>query len=255
MLLAVDIGNTTVRFGVFQDDSLRADFRLATRTALSSDEALLTIRGLLLHHEIELKTINETAIASVVPRLTQSIATAAGHLFDCPSLLITHRVRLPVTIDMPVPEQVGADRFANAAAGYAQYGGPLIVADFGTATTFDIVNDSGAYIGGVITPGPESSLAELARKAARLFEVPIEPPEQVVGRNTVEALKSGLFYGTVGQVDYIVERIITETGFQNATVVATGGLAGSIGEHSRYITETNDTLTLHGIRLIAEINR
>jgi type III pantothenate kinase len=254
MLLAIDIGNTSVRFGIFRDDHLRASFRLATRTALSADEALLFIRGCLTHHQIEPTGITEAAIASVVPRLTQSIATAVGRLCDCPSLLITHRVRLPIDIDMPAPEQVGADRFANAAAGYHHYGGPLIVADFGTATTFDIVNDQGAYIGGVITPGPETSLAELARKAARLFEVPIEPPEQVVGRNTVEALKSGLFYGTVGQVDYIIQRIIGETGFQETKVVATGGLAGSISQHSRYITETNDTLTLEGIRLIVEAN-
>jgi type III pantothenate kinase len=255
MLLAVDIGNTTVRFGLFQADTLRADFRLATRTALSADEALLFIWGSLQHYDIELTGVTETAIASVVPRLTQSVAIAVGRLFNCPSLLITHRVKLPIAIDMPAPEQVGADRFANAAAGFAQYGGPLIIADFGTATTFDIVNESGAYIGGVITPGPESSLAELARKAARLFEVAIEPPEQVVGRNTVEALKSGLFYGTVGQVDFLIEKIIAETGFENVKVIATGGLAGGIAEYSRYISGTDDTLTLEGIRLISEANR
>ena len=127
----------------------------------------------------------------------------------------------------------------------------MIVVDFGTATTFDIVSVEGAYVGGVIIPGPETSMAQLSRRAARLFEVPFEPPEQVVGRSTAEALKSGLFHGTVGQVDYILDKILEETGFSNPTIVATGGLSSSIDKHSRLIKQIEPDLTLEGLQLIA----
>jgi len=149
---------------------------------------------------------------------------------------------------------LGADRIANAVAGYAKYQSSVIVVDFGTATTFDVISNSGAYVGGVIIPGPETSIAELARKAARLFEVKISPPKSVIGKTTEEALQSGLFYGTVGQVDYIINRIIKDTGTTDYSIVATGGLARGFETHSQYITEVNPILTLEGLRLIGELN-
>ena len=179
----------------------------------------------------------------------------ARSYLGCIPTVVSHRLDLPITIEIEQPEQVGADRIANAAAGFHKFSGPLIIVDFGTATTFDIVNADGGYIGGVIIPGPETSLEQLAKKAARLFEVRIEPPDSVVGKSTAGALKSGLFYGTVGQVDFIIEKIIEETNFQACTIIATGGLAKGIEKFSKHIGFIEPTLTLVGLRLIDEMNR
>jgi type III pantothenate kinase len=168
--------------------------------------------------------------------------------------VVSHKLKLPITIAIDYPEQVGADRIANAAAGFTKFGGPVIVVDFGTATNFDIVDQKGAYIGGILLPGPETSMAELARKAARLFEVRIEPPDTVVGKSTAGALKSGLFYGTVGQVDYLIDRVIEETGFTSTRIVATGGFSRGLDQHSRHIKMIEPDLTLEGLRIISELN-
>ena len=198
--------------------------------------------------------IDRVAMCSVVPSLTDVFETTAKKHLGCLPTVISTRAKLPIRIDIDQPDQVGADRIANAAAGYIKYGGPIIIVDFGTATNFDVVDETGAYIGGVLIPGPETSLSELARKAARLFEVRIEPPDSVIGKSTAGALKSGLFYGTVGQVDYIIDKIIEECRGKTFRIVATGGLARGIEKHSRHIKQVEPTLTLEGLRLINEMN-
>ena len=254
MLLAIDIGNTNTVVGVYDGESLVNYFRVASAHNLTSDEAGLFMTGLLERIKVAADQISQVVIASVVPQLTPVYEQASQRYFNAAPLIVSCHIKLPITIEIHQPDQVGADRLANGAAAYKKYGGPVIVVDFGTATNFDVVNEKGAYIGGVIIPGPQTSLTELARKAARLFEVRIEPPEAVVGKSTAGALKSGLFYGTVGQVDYIIEKIIAETGFKNPTVVATGGLAEGIEKHSRYISRIDPTITLDGLRLIAAMN-
>ena len=254
MLLAIDIGNTNTVVGVYDRAALKGSFRVASQHHMTADEAGFFVTGLLGRMGIDPIAVDKVVIGSVVPQLTNVFETTAIKYFGCNPIMVTARINLPVRVEVDRPDEVGADRIANAAAGFNRFGGPVIVVDFGTATTFDVVNKDGAYVGGVIIPGPETSMADLARRAARLFEIRIEPPDQVVGKTTAGALKSGMFYGTVGQVDYIIERILDETGFANCMVVATGGLAGGLEKHSRYIKQVEPNLTLDGLRLIAEMN-
>ena len=182
--------------------------------------------------------------------MTTAYERAIVEYFRKKPIVVSHQLKLPIHIKIDKPEQLGADRIANAVGGFVLYGGPIVIVDFGTATTFDIINSEGAYIGGVIAPGPETSMAELARKAARLFEIQIEPPKSIVGKTTTEAMKSGLFYGTVGQVDYIIDQILDECAFDNCKIIATGGLAPGIEKHSRHIDQVVPDLTLQGLRVI-----
>ncbi len=254
MLLAIDIGNTNTVLGVFDRETLIDHIRVSTKHGLTVDEAGFLMTTTIERMEIRRDDITSVIVASVVPPLTAAFETAATKYLGCTALVVSHRVKLPIKIEIDQPEQLGSDRVANAVAGYHKFGGPIIIVDFGTATTIDVVNQKGAYIGGVIIPGPETSMAELARKAARLFEVRIEPQEKVVGKSTAAALKSGLFYGTIGQVDYIIDKILDETAFDKCSIVATGGFTTGIEKHSRHINLVEPTLTLEGLRLISEIN-
>ncbi len=250
MMLCIDIGNSNIVLGIFDNDKLSSSFRMTTRHSLTSDEAGLIITGLLRRSKIEPENIKEVVLASVVPPLTPKFETTIRDYFDIDVLTISTRTKLPIVIDIDQPDQLGADRIANAVAAFKIYGGPITVIDFGTATNIDIINAEGIYIGGLLMPGPVTSMTELAKRAAKLFEVRLEQPDHVVGRSTAEALKSGLFYGTIGQIDYLVDKVIEETGFGNMKVIATGGLAGDIASHSRHISEVTPNLTLEGLRLI-----
>lgn len=254
MLLVIDIGNTNIVIGLYSGERLKDHFRMATRDNMTADEAGLMISQWLKQMNIENEQIDSAVMASVVPTLTATFETVIKSYLGCLPIVVSPDINLPVAIEIDQPEQVGADRIANTAAGFAKFGGPIIIVDFGTATTFDIVSDKGAYIGGIIIPGPATSMAELAKKAARLFEVRIEPPEKVVGTSTASALKSGMFYGTVGQVDFIIDKILDETSFENCKIIATGGLAKGIEQHSKHISIIEPTLTLEGLRLIADLN-
>ncbi len=254
MLLAIDIGNTNVVMGLFDERNLVGSTRLSTPARLTADEARTLAESFVRREKARDKNVRKVAISSVVPHLTGAFTACCQEAFGCRAIVVSFRSRLPITIDIDYPEQIGADRIANSVASYAEYGGPAIIVDLGTAVTFDVINAHGAYVGGVIVPGPETSMAQLARNAARLFEVPFEQPGAVVGRSTEAALKSGLFYGTVGQVDYIIDRIIEEIGFENGRIIATGGLAAGLERHSRHIELVVPELTLEGLRLIAELN-
>lgn len=250
MLLAIDIGNTNTVVGVFDSAELRESFRVTSEQHVTVDEAGFLVSGLVERMGIDSDAIDTVVIASVVPPLTPVFERMAQEYFDCQPVMVTATTSMPITLDVDHPTQVGADRIANAVAAYHLFGGPSIVVDFGTAINFDVVNPDGAYVGGVLMPGPTTSMAELARKAAKLFEVKIEKPHAVVGRSTEGALKSGLYYGTLGQVDFVLEKILAETGFEGTTIVGTGGLARGIEEESRFIKRVEPTLTLQGLRII-----
>jgi type III pantothenate kinase len=254
LLLAIDIGNTNTVAGLFSKKELLGSFRFATRPATTSDETALYISGWLKEKGFKRENIKSIIISSVVPSMTASFEQLSEKHFQCVPIMVSAKLKLPVKIEIDSPEQVGADRIANAVAGYAKFGGELIVVDFGTATNFDVVDAKGSYIGGVLIPGPETAMSDLARKAARLYEVPFTSPRRVVGRSTTEALMSGLFYGTVGQVDYIIERILGETKFKKPNVIATGGLAEKVAKHSRLIKSIEPNLTLEGLQIISESN-
>lgn len=221
---------------------------------MTTDETALLIKSWLDDRRQRKENVKAVVISSVVPSLTNTFEQLSSKHFKCSPIVVSANLKLPVRIKIDNPEQVGADRIANAVAGFKKFGGELIVVDFGTATNFDVVDIKGNYIGGVLIPGPETSMSELARKAARLYEVPFSPPPRVVGRNTTEALMSGLFYGTVGQVDNIIERILAETKFKKPTVIATGGLAEKVARHSQLIKKIEPNLTLEGLQIISELN-
>ncbi|MFQ5499870.1 MAG: type III pantothenate kinase [Candidatus Zixiibacteriota bacterium] len=252
MLIVVDIGNSNIVIGLYKGPTLKDHVRMASRHSLTADEAGFFICGFLSQMNIANEQIESAVIGSVVPPLTSVFETTVKRYLGCIPVVVSARIDLPVRIDIDNPDEAGADRIANAVAGFAKFGGPIVIVDFGTATTFDVVNAEGTYVGGVIAPGPETGMLELVRRAARLFEVRIEKPDAVIGRSTAGALKSGLFYGTVGQVDFILDRILEEKGFSEATIVATGGLASGIEKQSRHTKLIEPTLTLEGLRLIGE---
>ncbi|HZI88962.1 MAG TPA: type III pantothenate kinase [Candidatus Polarisedimenticolia bacterium] len=247
MLLAIDVGNTEVTLGLFDGDTLARSFRLSSETRRTPDEVSLTLRQIF--PELEAPSGNHAVIASVVPTMTGAFLEAARMLCGGDPLEISASTDSGVTIEYRDPASMGADRIANAAAALERYGAPVIVVDFGTATTFDVIVKERRYLGGVIAPGVVTGAEHLIRRAARLSAFDLRPPERVVGRSTEESLQSGVYYGAVGQVDAIVRRIAAEEKIQ-PTVVATGGLGAMVAEHSETIRKVDPDLTLHGLRII-----
>jgi type III pantothenate kinase len=252
MLLAVDIGNTNTVFGFFDDDKLAASFRIATGHAQTSDECAALIRQFQLLKS--LPDIDSMVIATVVPKFEPIYRRMVKSYFEFEPLFVTCDVKLNVAIDYPRPSEIGADRICNAVAAFDRYGGPSIVVDFGTATTFDIITAGGAYCGGVIAPGIESSQAALSHRAAQLFKVSIQKPSSAIGKSTDEAMVIGSFYGAIGQTDLIIEKITADLG-GTPKVIATGGLAQLVSADSRYISEVDPDITLRGLQLIHRLNR
>ncbi|MBI3872300.1 MAG: type III pantothenate kinase [candidate division Zixibacteria bacterium] len=252
-LLAIDIGNTTTHLGVFDGDRLTYSFRLASTHTRTLDEAALLLRQLLADAKIIPSAIAGSIVGSVVPLLTpvidQAIEAVTGHRPH----LVSHQSKLTVRIAVELPEQVGADRIANAEGFWVEHRTAGIVVDFGTATTFDVISSDGAYLGGAIAPGIETSADRLSQKAAQLFKVSITPPESPIGNTTEKALRVGLYFGTIGAVDEIVGRISREMG-GSPKVIATGGLAPVIAGGSKTIQSVDPTLTLKGLRSIYRLN-
>jgi type III pantothenate kinase len=254
MLLAVDIGNTHSVFGLFDDTKLRASWRLATRRDGTSDELGVLLRGMFAERDLDHRQVNGVIACSVVPDLDAVIVATCRRYFDREPLFVGPGVKTGMSILYENPHAVGADRIVNAIAASARYGQPVIVLDFGTATTFDVVGLSGEYLGGVIAPGVEVSAEALFEKAARLPRVDVKQPARVIGRNTEEVIQSGLFHGYVSLVEGLVARIRTELGV-DAPVVATGGLAPVFADSLSFLEDVDLGLTLEGLRLIWHKNR
>src|SRR5216684_2871628 len=267
MLLVVDVGNTNTVLGVFARvakasgaldgppsyDRLVAHWRVATRQASTVDEYGVLFRNLFSMANLEVAEIHGIVISSVVPPLDPVLRQVCERYFNSKPLFIEPGVKTGMPVLYDNPAEVGADRIVNSVAAFEKFGGPCIVVDFGTATTFDCVSAKGEYQGGVISPGIGISADALFEKTARLPRVAIRKPARVIGSTTVSSLQSGLYYGYLGLVDGILERLLEEMG-EEATVVATGGLAGLIGTGSKYIKHVDDLLTLDGLRLIWERN-
>ena len=258
LLLAVDVGNTNLVIGVFdlaQGDNapLLHSWRLATSRERTVDEYGLSVLALLRHQGLEASMVRQVAISSVVPPLHPVLAAWVQVYFKCEPLWIEPGIKTGLKVLLDNPAELGADRIVNAVAGLEAYGAPLIAVDFGTATTFDIVNERREYLGGIICPGLKISAEALFQRASRLPRVEIAEPERLVGRTTVQAMQSGLFYGYIGQVDGILERLLAE--YPGSRVVATGGLAKVIAPSSRFIQDVAPDLTLEGLRLLWLKNR
>lgn len=250
MLLALDIGNTNIVAGVFEGEGLKAHWRLSSDAGRTSDEYGLALLGLLVAAGIEKKDIHGAIIASVVPSLTGALTGAVFDYLGCTARVVTHQnCLIPVLTDDPA--EVGADRLVNAVAAYSVHRRSLIVVDFGTAVTFDFVTGKGEYAGGIIAPGIGISSEALFSRTAKLPLVSPGRPEALIGKNTVDSMRSGLFYGFVGLVDGIIERMTREAGGSPA-IVATGGLAPLILGESKYITGSDEFLTLKGLKIIYE---
>ncbi|GMT42199.1 MAG: type III pantothenate kinase [bacterium] len=253
MLLAVDIGNTNTALGVFRETALGRKFRFNTNQLDTGDEIALKISSVLRELELDKKKIKNVIIGSVVPALTQDYIDMARNYFGVEPVVVGPGVKTGISILYDNPREVGADRIANAVGGFTIYGGPLIIVDLGTAITFDAVSDKAEYIGGVIAPGIDASLAFLVKKAAQLPQVSLQKPERVIGKITINSMQSGTVYGFSGMIDAIVRKMKTEMD-ANPKVIATGGQSGWLMELSETIDDIAPDLTLHGLAFIYSKN-
>ncbi|MFY9224497.1 MAG: type III pantothenate kinase [Blastocatellia bacterium] len=254
MLLVMDVGNTNTVLGVYAGDEIVARWRLTTERDRTIDEYGILCRNLFTLAKLDFTAIKAIAISSVVPTLNFTLYKMAITYFHLEPLFVEPEKNSGIKIHYDTPQAVGADRVVNAVAAFHKYGGPCIVVDFGTATTFDAISPIGDYLGGVITPGVQISSEALFLRASRLPRVQIRHPEKVVGTSTIMSIQSGLYFGYIGLVDGILTRMIDELGPQK-TVIATGGLAPLIGKGSAIIEIIDDDLLLEGLKLIYERNQ
>ncbi len=249
MLLALDVGNTNVTIGVFEGDRLLDHRRLRTVRDQTSDEWGILLRNLFALAGLDVKRIGGIIVASVVPPLNRALGDMALRYFGIEAVFVSHETDTGLAVLYDNPQEVGADRLVNGVAAFHRYGGPCIVVDLGTAITFDAISRKGEYLGGVIAAGIGISVEALFAKTARLPFVAFEVPSRVIGTNTVASMQSGLYYGALGTIDAIVERLRGELG-DDTKIVATGGQANLIASQSKWLGTVDEHLTLEGLRLI-----
>ena len=254
MLLAIDAGNSNITLAVFQGSDLLAHWRLVTDHDRSSDEYGARVRDLFDRTGIALKEIDGVAVSSVVPPVNPSLSRMIEELFGLSPLFVDHTTNTGLKIIYDSPSDLGADRIVDAAAAVIKYGAPCIVVDFGTATTFNAVNEAREFLGGAIAPGIMISAEALFSRAAKLPRVEIKKPDKVIASSTIGAMQSGLYYGYVGLVDRVLEQMIAELG-SKPRVIATGGLATTVAGASKFIEEIDLFLILDGLRFIYERNQ
>ena len=254
MLLALDVGNTNITIGTFEEDRLKAHWRLRTVHERTTDEFGILLRNLFTLFSLDLAGVDGVIIASVVPPLDSALASMARRYFHTEALFVTPETDTGLKILYDNPREVGADRIVNSVAAFHKYGGPCVVVDLGTAITFDAVSARAEYLGGLICPGIGIAVEALFSKTARLPLVDFREPQRLIGTNTVASMQAGLYYGAVGMIDGILERLIKQLG-PETRAIATGGQAELIVSGSRYLSEIDENLTLEGLQLIWERNR
>jgi type III pantothenate kinase len=255
MLLAIDCGNTNIVFAVFDDaGSLRGEWRSSTNVNRTADEIGVWLTQVMTIGALETRQVDAAIIATVVPAVLFNLRLMCRRYFGCRALVVgAPDVHLGIEICVDRPEEVGADRLVNAVAARNEYGGPLVIVDFGTATTFDVVDQSGSYLGGAICPGVNLSLEVLHMAAAQLPRVAVGRPERVIGKSTVQAMRSGIFWGYIGLIEGMVARISEELGM-DVTAIATGGLAALFAECTPTLKHADPDLTLKGLLAIHRMN-
>ncbi len=254
MLLAVDVGNTNLTIGLFDGDRRLADWRLKTDLEQTVDGWAALFHNLLSLADLKMSDVSGFVFSSVVPQLEASISGMAGRYLRLEPFQVTVSTRTGLAIRVDKPEEVGADRIVNSVAAAERYGCPCIAVDFGTAITFDAISANREYLGGIICPGVQVSSQALVRRTARLPQIDLRMPSSVIGTNTVGSLQSGLYYGMLGMLDGILDKMLDVLG-RDTCVVATGGQAGILSPASLFIRTVDDGLTLEGLRLIWKLNR
>ena len=255
MILVIDVGNTNITYGVYRGKELVATFRMTTKQARTSDEYGMSIMELLRINAVEKEDLEGTIIASVVPNVMHSLTGAVTRYLKTPPLIVGPGVKTGIKVVTENPRQIGADRIVDAVAAYEIYGGPVLVLDFGTATTYDLVSEDGSFVACIIAPGIRISAKALWEGTAKLPEVEIKKPRSILAQETISSMQAGLIYGQIGQTEYIVSQVKKASGYDNLKVVATGGLGRLISEETESIQFYNSTLTLDGLRMIYENNR
>jgi len=253
LLLVIDVGNSNTVLGLYDGEHLVRDWRIATDTAKTADEYAVLIRELFSFSGYRYDEVRDIILSSVVPALTGVLERLAVSYFNLKPYIVGPGIKTGMSIQYENPKEVGADRIVNAVAGFERYGTALIIVDFGTATTFDMVNAKGQYCGGVIAPGIMISAEALFQKASKLPRIEVVKPPSIIAKNTVGAMQAGIYYGYVGMVDEIVSRMKLESR-ENPRVIATGGLAALIAPETETIEEVHEYLTLEGLRILYERN-
>ena len=255
MLLAVDVGNTNITFGVFDGAEMITRFHITVKVSRTSDEYGSIICDILERKGFSAQDIDQVIISSVVPKIMYSLNSGIIKYLDCQPITVGAGIKTGIRIETANPREVGPDRIVDAVAAHTLYGGPIIVADYGTATTYDLVTAEGAFLGGVISPGVRISANALWNDTANLPEIEIKCPENVVAKDTITAMQAGLFLGTVGQSKFIINRIKEECGLEGIKVVATGGLGKMISDYTDEIDIYDSDLTLKGLQIIYDKQR
>ncbi len=254
MLLTVDVGNTNITFGAYEGEKLSCTFRMMTGQTRTSDEYGITITELLNHNGVNIDTIDGVIVASVVPAIMHSLIGGIERYLNRKPLIVGPGLKTGIKIVTENPKEIGPDRIVDAVAAFEKYGGPVLVLDFGTATTYDLVNEKGEFIAGITAPGIRISAKALWEDTAKLPEVEIKKPDSILAQNTVTSMQAGLVYGQIGQTEYIVSKVKEESSSDNIKVIATGGLGRLISDETDCIEIYDRHLTLDGLRIIYEKN-
>lgn len=256
MLLVIDAGNTNIKLGIFDGDDLIFSWRMSVKVMRTADEMGITMQNLFTTKGIKFEDIDGIIMSSVSPSINYTIEHACVHYMNIKPMMVGVGVKTGLNIKYLNPHELGADRIVNSVAGYKLYGGPCIIVDFGTATTFNVVSEKGEFLGGLIAPGIKTSLDSLVNNASKLMRVELNKPDHIIGKTTAQNLQAGTIYGFTGLVKYIAEKIKAEAGFDECKVIATGGLSELITSVDSQVIDVIDRyLTLKGLKLIYNMNK
>ncbi|MDD6202331.1 MAG: type III pantothenate kinase [Lachnospiraceae bacterium] len=255
MILVVDVGNTNITYGVYEKDKMITTFRMMSKMLRTSDEYGISICELLRANNVERENITGCIIASVVPNVMHSLTGAIVRYLKVTPLIVGAGIKTGIKIVTENPKEIGPDRIVDAVAAYEKYGGPVLVLDFGTATTYDLITEDGCFTAGITAPGIRISAKALWEDTAKLPEVEIKKPASILAQETISSMQAGLVYGQIGQTEYIINQVKKESGLKNLKVVATGGLGRIIADETDAIGVYDSSLTLDGLRIIYEKNR
>lgn len=255
MILLIDVGNTNIVMGIYDNEDIKYSWRLGTKINRTSDEYGLQVDSILRHYSIEISDIDDIVIASVVPSIQHTLKNMCNKYLNKDPMIVGEGTKTGMVIKYDNPKEVGADRIVNGVAAMKKYGGPAIIVDIGTAISFDVINDKGEFLGGAIAPGIGIASEALFSRTSKLPKVELETPKNVIGKTTVEAMQSGIVYGFIGLVDNVIENILKDlkTTKENTHIIATGGYAQLIAQKSKYIQGYDFDMTLDGMKAIYDM--